>query len=88
MKVGFDEVGSGKIGSAEVSLVEVGSGEFGPGEIGPTKVVSSKTGPPKIWSEVPILVLPFIPRLDPLLEDLEMLRVRHRSRLLSAPSLQ
>ena len=56
---------------AEVSLVELGPAEVSPAELGVAEVR------PDIF----VLVPPLIPRLDALLQVLEMLRVRHRSRL-------
>jgi hypothetical protein len=83
MEIGFDEVGSGEISSAKVSPVEVGSGEFGPQELGLAEVVLGKTRRPKVWSDalvlLSVLLSPPIPCLDTLLQDLKMLRVRHRT---------
>ena len=49
----------------------VGHDEGGPGEV--------RLG--EIWYDVTVLVPPRIPRLNALLQDLEMLRVRHCLRL-------
>jgi len=65
------EVAAAEIGPEEVSGAEVGSGESDP----------SESGLGEVRRDVLVPLPPLIPRLDTLLQDLEMLGVGHRSRL-------
>jgi hypothetical protein len=65
------EVGPAEVGPAEVDQAEIGTVEIDPAEVDLTE----------IQPDGPVLAVPRIPRLNALLQDLEMLRVRYRSRL-------
>jgi hypothetical protein len=85
-KIGFSEIDVGEVGAAEVGRRKIGLTKVGPTEVGITKVGRleihfMEVGPSEVWSNALVLTPPLIPRLDTLLQDLELLLVRHRSRL-------
>jgi hypothetical protein len=51
------------------------------GQVGPAEVSPPEVGLDEVWRDVPVFIPPLIPRREALLQELEMLRVRHRSRL-------
>jgi len=68
-------------GVAEVGIAKEGAAEDSPAESGPVEGGPAEGGPAEVRSDALVLIPPLIPRLDALLQDLEMLRVRHRLRL-------
>src|SRR5262245_8262972 len=84
-EVGPSKVGLSEVGPSEAGIAEVGPAEAGPTKTGPREGVPREGGLVKVWGDVSILVSPLIPRLNTLPQDLpqdlEMLRIRHRSRL-------
>ena len=84
------EAGAVEVGAAEVDATEVGAVEASVAEAGAVEVSLTEVGEAEVRSDVLMLAPPRIPRHDALLgyllQDLEMLQVRHRACLLSGHS--